>query len=243
MRLTLSSAAAPELALPELLEACARRGFDGVELVTGHAHGVGPGLESRELGRLRREVAGSGVRLAGLYLAPEHAGDAPELARLSIAFGAPLMAPVGVGERDMLARVAVIMAAEKGELLLRHDTGGAAAAAEVAASIGCGCLGTAWQIDPHRDDAAEVAAVLGRAAGRARYVRLLGGGPETAGQTGLGVGALMARLALARFGGPLVLAPSEAAYHYAWRAWLGRAGGWGCGSKVGEASIHSLKSA
>lgn len=75
---------------------------------------------------------------------------------------------------------------------------------------------------------------------RLRYIRFRGGGPEAAQQSGLGVGALMARLALARFAGPLVLAPSTPKYRYIWHAWLGRAGGWGCGSKQADASLVSL---
>ena len=41
-------------------------------------------------------------------------------------------------------------------------------------------------------------------------------------------------------GGPLVLRPSSPSYHYIWRAWLGQAGGWGCGSKAADASLVSL---
>jgi hypothetical protein len=243
MRLTLSSAAAPELELPELLEACARRGLAGLELVAGHAHGIAPGIESREVAKRRRELAAGEVRLTGLYLPAAGKHDAAELARLSIAFGVPLVAPVEIAGPEVLARVAVIIAAEGGRLLLRHDTSEAAAvaAAEIVASIGTASVGTAWQIQPHLDDPAEVAAVLAHASPYLRYIRLLGGGPEAARQTGLGVGPLMSRLALARYAGPLVLAPSDPTYHYAWRAWLGRAGGWGCGSKVADGSIYSLQ--
>ena len=55
------------------------------------------------------------------------------------------------------------------------------------------------------------------------------------------VGAVIGVRRRPAFDGPLVLSPSDAAYHYAWSAWLGRAGGWGCGSKSGETTIHSLQ--
>ena len=95
-------------------------------------------------------------------------------------------------------------------------------------------VGLAWDLKPGDDDPILMAQVLAAAGTRLRYIRLHGGGPETAGQTGRGIGLLMARLAVARFAGPLVLLPSDPRFHLAWRAWLGRAGGWGCGSKQSD---------
>jgi hypothetical protein len=50
----------------------------------------------------------------------------------------------------------------------------------------------------------------------------------------MGVGAMMRRLAVEGYAGTLVLAPSTARFRVAWRKWLGRRGGWGCGSSTGE---------
>ena len=245
MRLALSSAAAPDLELTELLATCARRGMEGLELVSGDGHGVAPGLGSRDVARLRRELASSPVRLTGLHVRENAMDDAPELARLSISFGIPLVVPVGSGDRAILGRIAVIVAAERGRILIRHGTNDeeAEAAEEIVASLGCIAAGTAWEVRPGLDDPAAAARLLDRRAAHLRYVRLHGGGPEAAEQGGHGVGSLMSRLALQRFVGPLVLAPSTPRYHYAWSAWLGRAGGWGCGSKVGSQSIHMLQPA
>ena len=44
---------------------------------------------------------------------------------------------------------------------------------------------------------------------------------------------MMRELALAGYGGSLALAPSDQRYRVVWNAWLGRRGGWGCGSKAG----------
>lgn len=50
MRLALSSAAAPDLALEELLDACVRRGLAALEPEAGHAHGIAPGLAPARYG-------------------------------------------------------------------------------------------------------------------------------------------------------------------------------------------------
>ena len=45
---------------------------------------------------------------------------------------------------------------------------------------------------------------------------------------------------LARYGGPLVLAPGAPNALAAWRLWLGRGGGWGCGSKQSGPPLVTL---
>ena len=40
----------------------------------------------------------------------------------------------------------------------------------------------------------------------------------------------------------LILAPSSTRYRVAWETWLGRRGGWGCGSS-GERSLTALQRA
>ncbi|MGH7444320.1 MAG: hypothetical protein ACREKM_05565, partial [Longimicrobiales bacterium] len=92
----------------------------------------------------------------------------------------------------------------------------------------------AWEIDlADSNPAADADAVLDAASAQLRYIRFVGGGPEAALQEGRGIGALMGRLTLAGYVGPLVLTPSSARYRVAWAAWLGRRGGWGCGSTAG----------
>lgn len=236
MRLALSSGAAPDLDLAALLATCARRGVDAVELVSAHAHGVGPGMSEEEISRVGRELVSRGVRLTALHLADDDLWDAREAARLSAGLGTPIVAR-GIG-----AGAAVAIATLGGRILLAHgtDPDEARAAAEMAESLGSASAGTAWEVRPGDDAPDAIASVLDALPGGPAYVRLHGGGPEAAEQGGRGVGALLSRLALLRFAGPLVITPSTPRYHYVWRAWLGRAGGWGCGSKVGSDSIHSL---
>jgi len=62
--------------LPELLEVCAETRFSGVELRSGHAHGVEPEMSSEERAEVRRRFADSPVQLVGLGSACEyHAAD------------------------------------------------------------------------------------------------------------------------------------------------------------------------
>jgi sugar phosphate isomerase/epimerase len=65
-----------DLPLPELLAVCARTGFSGVELRSGHAHGVEPGIGVDQRAEVRRRFADSPVQLVGLGSACEyHAAD------------------------------------------------------------------------------------------------------------------------------------------------------------------------
>lgn len=239
MQLGVSSRAAPDLALDALLEGCRRRGLAALELAAGDAHGVAPGMADEAIAAVRRRAAEVGVRIAGYRADGWPAAEADALARLAAALGAPLIVPipqdVSAAGLEPLAR----HCAERGaDLLLAHasDPAAATAAAQLAAALP-GDVGLACELDPGRDGSA---GALRAAGGRLRYLRLRGGGPEAARQEGQGVGALMARLALARYAGPLVLLPSTAQYRVAWGAWLGRRGGWGCGSKVADAALVSL---
>jgi hypothetical protein len=99
----------------------------------------------------------------------------------------------------------------------------------------------AWEVDPAvADIAVDVDAVFGRSDADLRYIRLIGGGPEAAMQDGQGIGVLMGRLALAGYDGPVVLTPSSTRYRVAWASWLGRRGGWGCGSKAASDNVVRL---
>src|SRR5690606_15891059 len=138
---------------------------------------------------------------------------------------------------------AAAYAAEGGTLLVAHgsdpdDVGTLRRAVDLAPG---GALGLGWEVDPGAEDVTGRITTVLRAAGpHLRHIRLLGGGPEAVQHEGRGIGALMARLALSGYDGPLALAPSTARYRTAWSAWLGRGGGWGCGSKASDPSLVQL---
>src|SRR5690606_27558926 len=150
-----------------------------------------------------------------------------EVAAAAAALGAPAIVPGARVSAAELPAAARTFAAAGATLLLEHRSGVAEVEAlrdALARTPGAEAVRLAWAVRPGEDDPAAMAAVLETAGPLLRYVRLYGGGPEAQQQTGQGVGALMARLALARYAGPLVLAPSTPRYHFAWRAWLGQAG-------------------
>lgn len=222
MRLGLSSAAATDADIDALLASCARRGLAVLELRDEDAHGVSDVESARAAAVLASDF---GVAIAAIRAAAS--ADVDQVAALA----AQLEAAVLVAAGSLEDRVS-----DTRRLLAR----GVQALVEVSGPAD-GWLGAlegadtdvAWQIDQAVTDlAGDVQRVLRAMPGRLRYVRLLGGGPETATEDGRGIGALMGQLALARFDGPLVVAPSSPRYHVAWGAWLGRRGGWGCGSKA-----------
>jgi hypothetical protein len=241
MRLGLSSAAAPDLPLADLLEGCRRRGLNALELVLGDAHGLDPEAGPARLEEGRREVEAAGVRLVAL--ACPSPGIAP--ARTAVRLAARLELPVLLPAAELAAEELGELAAGAGgsaRLLLGHGTDPAAVErlCRLVERLPDGTAALAWEVDPAEDDPAAVPAVLAAAGPHLAYVRFRGGGPESAGQSGQGVGVLMARLALSRYQGPLVLTPTTSRYRYAWSAWLGRAGGWGCGSKQADPSLVTL---
>jgi hypothetical protein len=217
MRLGLSSTALPGAAAEDLLDACVRRGLGVLELTLAEA------LLERE--RMRRGVGalrGHAVGLAGVLA--ERCDDVLELAGLSRDLGAPVLlaGPGPAGSRLDCAR--------------QVDASGGTALVVVSgptstwsAALGIPGVRLAWQVDAYCADAAADADAL-LEAGVLDYVRIVGGGPEAALQEGLGIGAAMKRLALAGYSGPVVVAPSSPRYRVAWATWLGRRGGWGCGS-------------
>lgn len=244
MRLTLSTAAAQDLTIPELLEACRLRGLAGLELVAGHAHGIGPGTDLREIAEARAAAAEAGVVIAAYRAASRNQAMGEGAARLSVALSAPVVVPASeVMDDDAIATAATLYARVGGVLLLEHpsDAESAAALRRLAERVGGNALGLAWEADPADPRfAADAKDVLQGAGPFLRHVRLLGGGPEAAGQEGQGIGAMMARLTLAGFRGSLAIAPSTDRYRMAWSAWLGRRGGWGCGSKTADPGLVSL---
>lgn len=240
MRLGLSSAAAPDATFQELLSVCQARGLGCLELGAGHAHGVEPGsARPDQAGAERAEAERAGIHLAGVRLAAaDLEADPGDLAAFALSLGAPLLVPAGElgraprGLTTGLVRVVL-------------PPGRAALAALDALDDDvrpASRLPLAWDADPAAGDVSVVAGeILARAGRRLRHLRLYGGGPEAAAQEGQGVGALLARLALSGFDGSLALAPSSARYRVVWSAWLGRRGGWGCGSKAEDRNLVTLE--
>ena len=242
MRLGLSSAAGPGLSFDELLDACGRRGLAALELVSGHGHGVDAGAGAAALASLLPRAEERGIRLAALA----HAGVDPARAEatllLAARLGVPALLPVaGFVPADLCALVKVSARAE-GRVLLLHGTDPPVVRLlrRAVERLPGGAAALACEIDPAAADPANVPAVLRHAGPWLRYVRFRGGGPDAAAQAGLGVGALMGRLALARYAGPLVLAPGANASAAAWLHWLGRRGGWGCGSRESAGPLVTL---
>lgn len=226
MRLGLSSAAAPDAGVDVLLAACVRRGLGALELRAGDAHGLDADAAAARGPDLRRRALESGVVIAG-YRA-EADTDARALAHIARALEAPAII---AGDEPLAQRIARAQAVEaEGGAALVAVRGPATEwrDAIVHAAVGC-----AWELDATATVAHGHLESMLRSA-QLRSISLLGGGPEAAMHEGRGIGALMGALALGRYDGPLVLAPSAPRYRVAWDTWLGRRGGWGCGSKTGE---------
>lgn len=241
MQLSLSSAAAPDLPLADLREVCQRRGLAALELVFGDA--CLPAAVDERLALEARNAGQRGSAGIAAVAVPERVAVTGRILDLAAWLEVPLVVRAP-READALERLCRYTG-EGGRILLLHGSDPAAAAElrALAETLPAGTAALAWEVDPAGADPARVPEILSACGPALQYVRLLGGGPEAAAQSGLGVGALMARLALARFAGPLVLTPSTPRYHYAWRAWLGRTGGWGCGSKQSDPSLVALSGA
>jgi hypothetical protein len=246
MRLALSSAAAPDASFDDLLEACARRGLHALELECGHGHLLDPGRASPgDAAHARARAAAAGIHIAGLRLPGGHedpggsgalGADPGDLMAFALSLGAPLLIPA-------VRAVHAPRVLEAGKVMAVLPAGAAALPALdllEGESRYSSRLPLAWDVDPAQDLSA-AAELIARLGSRLRHVRLYGGGPESAAQEGRGVGALMARLALAGFTGTLALAPSSPRYRVAWSAWLGRRGGWGCGSTAEDRDLVTLE--
>jgi len=222
MRLGLSSAAAADADIVALLAACARRGLGVLELCDEDDHGVSDGSTARAASVVANDF---GVEIAAYRVT--RAPDAAAIADIAAGLDAPaLLAHGALSERIQTAGT-LVHAGARAVVEVRGP-----AASWVEAIEGSG-VDVAWQIDESvADMAGDVQHAMRAIPERLRYVRLLGGGPEAAMAEGRGIGPLMGRLALERYGGPLILAPSSRRYRVAWEAWLGRRGGWGCGSRA-----------
>jgi len=216
MQLGLSSEAAYGASLDDLVATCARRGLAALELTLTNQ------VTADQL--FRYFDADAAVRLSGLM--SDDASAERRLATLSRDVGAPII----VRSPDRHAGIRhVLNIIEYGGTALLLVKGPAPVWLDSVTAAG---IGFAWQVDESNPDPAGDAELIMRRVQHIEYVRLAGGGPETMMQEGRGIAGLMRTLALAGYNGPLILTPTSQRFRLAWSAWLGRRGGWGCGSKA-----------
>ncbi len=237
MRSGLSSEAAPRATLDELLSGAARHGLTSLELRAGDGHDVSA---ATALGRddgaaAKRTIAAASAELCGYR--DTGCEDETALAELSrvlecrILVDSPAVLTHRLGRADLLrasgAAVAVVVRG-------REAVGDARMVTKAGHDV-------SWTADPRQEPLGGPAASLLADCGDSLcHIQLLGGGPESVMYEGRGVGELMARLALAGYSGDVVLAPSSPRYHVLWETWLGKRGGWGCGSRTADSSLVTL---
>jgi hypothetical protein len=231
MRLGVTSAAAPDAGIEELFEACLRRGLTAVEL---RCSDVLP--DPRAASRIATAANVAGLTIAGVFA--DVAAPPERLAAISRVLHAPTVIGDAAGcahdtppsaVMRSRARVAAEVAACGGDALVLLS--GPARSWDDVVDQWAGDV--AWQVaDDCEDPVATAEMLLRRRSGSLRYIRLVGGGPESVNQEGRGIGAVMKRLAHAGYGGPLILVPSSPRFRTAWALWLGRRGGWGCGGRA-----------
>lgn len=234
MRLGLCSGAAPEASLEELVEAAARRGLTALELREGDGHHVGV-ADPLIAAAVVERAAASGVTITG-YRAIQ-SSDPRTLARLGELLGAPILVD---GPADIPTRVSRAVAIRDDGADAAVAVRGREAVTDAAAVYGQG-LNVAWDVEPGSVPPGPTVAMLLKGAGpRLRHIRLHGGGPEADLNEGKGIGEMTGRLALAGYAGTVILTPTSPRYRIAWHTWLGRRGGWGCGSKTAEPDLVRL---
>lgn len=227
MKLSVSTAACPGLALDALDEASRARGLSGVELVVSTTDDAAT-IADRVRAADARVVAVRAKRF------DERAPGA--LARISGALGVPLSVPpaaLSAVSQGSLARLARVFADAGGTLAIGVGTALDPILVALTALRDAGdpaSIGLAWELRPSDEDLGAASAVLLAARDRIRVVRLHGGGPEQHDQEGRGVGAVFVDLALSRYDGPVVLTPSSEGTLPRWREWLSSRKPTGCGS-------------
>ncbi|HET9439739.1 MAG TPA: hypothetical protein VFO52_06195, partial [Longimicrobiales bacterium] len=89
MIIALSSAAAPNASLPELVEGCARRGLSALHLIAGHQHGVGPEMTDAALDEAVALTRAAGVQVVAYEI--DDAAQSQAAARICQRFSAMLV--------------------------------------------------------------------------------------------------------------------------------------------------------
>ncbi|HWV38040.1 MAG TPA: DUF2249 domain-containing protein [Vulgatibacter sp.] len=225
MGLALSSLAAPDLSIDALDAACRERGLDGDELV------LPPGFDPER-------VPTTGARIVALRVEAIDARSAPGLAQRSAKLEVPVSVPRG-GVADLPAVVAAFSKVG-GRLLLAegsHLDAMVALARSIRERNAGDALGIAWELRPSSESLEDAGAILFAIRDLLGLVRLHGGGPEQHEQDGLGVGGVLADLALSKYAGATVLCPSSPEKLGMWTRWLASRKATGCGTRAEQETL------
>lgn len=223
MTLSLSTTAAPSLALGALDAAARGRGLDGLELV----------VETGDVAALVAGARAAGARIVALRAERIDDATCGGLAWMSGELSAPASVPLAAVNERSLPGLAKRFADAGGTLLLGVGTELDQVVAALDAIRRAGdppCLGLAWELRPSVESLKSSSAVLLAARARLGLVRLHGGGPEQRDQDGRGVGPLFVDLAISGYGGSIVLTPSLPEARPRWSDWLASKKLAGCGS-------------
>jgi hypothetical protein len=234
MRLGLSSAAAPDAGLADLAAACMRRGLVALELVEDHGHGISATDVERLADHRKAAIGIYPIEIVGYVTAATTVGHSA-LAALSMALDAPMV----IATSGILSRLGTAL-----EIVSRGGTAVVRLFDDEPMRYSGDCASAAvpveWDVNPAvRPVHMDVLDEMERHEVDVRSVHIRGGGPESETYEGRGVDKLLQRLALESWSGTLILAPGSTRYGVAWQNWLGRRGGWGCGS-AGESSRVQL---
>lgn len=224
MKLGVSSAAAPHADLDTLVDACVYRGLAVLELRVGDGHGLGAERAPTDLAAAPSHVSAAGIAIAGVRV-----GNHNELVQAAALARVLDASVILAGDTPVAARIDHVRELAGGDVRIMVEVSGPSAG--WLATIAEAGVEFAWTIDSRTTDpAADMEAML--AAGMLpAYVRMAGGvGAESTMGEGRGLGPVMACLTLARYAGPLILAPGPVPYRIAWEQWLGSRSGWGCGT-------------
>jgi len=237
MRTGLSSAVAPGASLPALIDGATRHGLTTLELRAGDRHGVSSLLASDPdaIAAIMATAREAHVAISG-YRDLGH-DDCDALAILARTLGTSILVAMDAPLDERLARADRLrLAGATVAVVVRGEH--AAVEAQLVSRRG---HAVAWDATPVEGGlGAQAAAVIEASGGLLGHVGVAGGGPESALHEGRGIGELMARLALSRYAGTVILAPSDPSYHLLWERWLARPHGWGCGSHASDATLVTL---
>lgn len=238
MHTGVSSAVAPGASLAELIAGAARHGLSVLELRAGDAHGVSPSLtaDASALTLVLRTLHESAVSISSFR---EHGqDDARALGTLSRLLGAILLVD---GPSSLVERLRRAQRLRSAGATVSVVVRGLHAVRDAFEITHAEC-NVAWDVVPSDEGlGTQAAAMLNVSGDSLQQVCIAGGGPESTLHEGRGIGALMARLALAGFEGSVIIAPSAPRYHLLWEQWLGRRRGWGCGSHASDPSLVTLE--
>lgn len=238
MQTGVSSEVVPAASLAELLTGATRHGLSVLELRAGDGHGVSASLTS-EAGALTHVIdlmRESPVTISSYR--DNGAEKTHELGMLARALGASILIDGPGPLTERLSRAQELRSDDASVAVVVRGTD----AVGDALAITRASHAVAWDARPSDEQLGTQAAAMLTACGDAlKQVRIAGGGPESILHEGRGIGALMARLALAGYAGTVIIAPSSPSYHLLWEQWLGKRPGWGCGSHASDPSLVTLE--